>query len=588
MSIFAVGYNQLSGRLPTRCSPTIKALLFQHNTRIVGALPMELSSFSAIGVCGTGMCPSTTLPFQYCLPSEVMFSSQDQSDLLRLASPFQEVCDPKAVVNLRPSRTTTPILSPVHDVAGFPTGASSELLPAMLVISLATGTGGVGLARGAVPSLQRSSSALRAMSQCVAPGEESDEAPPPYSALEDNPLALPITMRGSGDLDGAVSAGVGNGLLVGIIGIVLHMVAVMQQWSSRLTSKGPLLRFMCRIVKALPSSLLPGSFAVTYGTLLQPSVGACVSLIASENRSLASVICGVLLLCVWCSLPAYCLFAVVWRGRRSTHDGKFALECIACAPSARVTRGRQQMQLKERWLALVAHIAEPTHQWTVRSRSGATKATTDFLSENMEAVFGGYVREREWFFIVQWTTAMISGIMQGALETAGTDDPTLACPTAYASCAVAMVFTAGDVITTLWLQPLSARLEMWGGVGVSVLSILSQILVLSDAPQSAGIAISTAAILELLVMTFLMLQVAFVSLRSSGAEKRNTIHNNQVNLRNMQLGRPLARMGEAQQPQQQHHAQVELDVTGHADVQLMLKRLVTMACNDQQSRRWML
>lgn len=358
-------------------------------------------------------------------------------------------------------------------------------------------------------------------------------------------------MGGSGDLDGAVSAGVGNGLLVGIIGLVLHMVAVMQQWcSSRWTSNGPLLRFLCTIVKGLPSSLLPGSFAVTYGTLLQPSVGACVSLIASENRSLASVICGVLLLCVWCSLPAYCLFAVVWRGRRITHDGKFALECIACAPSARVTRGRQQMQLKERWLALIAHITEPTHQWTVRSRSsGATKATSDFLSENMEAVFGGYVREREWFFIVQWTTAMISGIIQGALETAGTDDPTLTYPTAYASCAVAVVFTVSDVITTLWLQPLSVRLGMWGGVGVSVLSILSQILVvLSDAPQSVVVVISTAAILELLVMTFLMLHVAFVSLRSSGAEKRNTIHNNQVNLRNMQLGRPPARMGEAQQP----------------------------------------
>ncbi|CUE57097.1 membrane-associated protein, putative, partial [Bodo saltans] len=96
---------------------------------------------------------------------------------------------------------------------------------------------------------------------------------------------------------------------------------------------------MARCVLAVvPSALLPGAAAVTYGTLFQPSVGACVALVASSERSAGSVVCGVVMLAAWVAYPAYCVREVLWRGRV---DGAFALSGVAVQDATRRRRNRR-------------------------------------------------------------------------------------------------------------------------------------------------------------------------------------------------------------------------------------------------------
>ncbi|CUG91083.1 membrane-associated protein, putative [Bodo saltans] len=130
----------------------------------------------------------------------------------------------------------------------------------------------------------------------------------------------------------------------------------------------------------------------------------------------------------------------------------------------------------------------------------------------MESVYESYVEGREWYFAVQWASAAVCGVVLGALQVIGNDDASLACPTAYAGCGVAIAFGAADMTLLHVLRPTAVRLEMWSGAIICALNIVSQALAASNAIDASNTLVTVCALLQLVVMLLLMLNgVAFVA-----------------------------------------------------------------------------
>lgn len=189
-----------------------------------------------------------------------------------------------------------------------------------------------------------------------------------------------------------------------------------------------------------------------------------------------------------------------------TNDGRFALESIRCTHSTGAVLRRQQKAplLLQTLRNLRVKVMEPTHLWVRRSNCGATQAATEFLLENLEPVFGGYVGGREWYFAVQWVSTAASGVVLGALQVIGNDDAALACPTAYAGCGVAIAFGVSDIILTAVLRPMTVPLEMWTGAVVSFLCIVSQALAAANSLDASNTVVTVSALIEVVVMVSLM------------------------------------------------------------------------------------
>jgi hypothetical protein len=575
LTVFGVGYNRLSGSLPLRCSPSLLAFMIQNNSGITGALPSGLSLFSGIGVCGTQVCPTTPYPLQYCIPDTLIFTSAEMAAVASQVSPYRDVCTPSPTPPPKPAqnRSTTRTLGapqPSRQAHCATCDGSRSIQSAIAYVSVALGISGAALTRGALPSLQRSSRGLRMMERCNAPG--SDDAPL-YSALEDNPLAIVIPV-GSSSLDSPAGAALGNAVLVGSIGVGLHLIHVVQV---RLRAAASL--DVLRVAMVLPSSLLPGSLAVAYGTLLLPSVGASVTLMASAERSAGTIIYGAALCLLWLALPVYCSWVMVWHGRFELRPRRFALKSELSTCSQRpenfkpARRGCFFAALK----AGRRYAMEPTRQWVRHPRS-ATEVD-GFLLENMEAVYGAYVGGREWYFLVQWTSAAVSGIVLGMLEVVGHDVSSLACATAYASGGLGVFFGLADAALVLALRPMSVRLEMWTTVTVCALSTVSMALALGDFMEASNSIVTVAALLELISMVLLMLQHTVWgekdALMVSGGSAPTAQHYNasrSPDKRNWRHGRPLK------------PANVSDDVPVTVAVmkqRAMLLRLVSMACQQE-------
>jgi hypothetical protein len=192
-----------------------------------------------------------------------------------------------------------------------------------------------------------------------------------------------------------------------------------------------------------------------------------------------------------------------------TRDDQFALESLYL-PSpqlrSREVRGRKAPTV----LLRLRSCMEPKSRWVPRPRCGASKPALEFLLENMESVFGAYVGGREWYFLVQWVSSAASGIVLGVLTVVGNDVASLACPTAYAGCGVAIAFGVADVVLATVLRPMCVPLELWGGVLIASLSIVSQALAAGNALTASNLVTTVAALLELVVVVVLMLHGAAV------------------------------------------------------------------------------
>jgi hypothetical protein len=532
LTFFSVSFNQINGTLPPPSStwPVLRLLDVQNNTHLSGAMLLPSSGLGAT-VCQTELCSSittTTAVLLSCFPRGFL-AHLDTSDInvLYLASMAHGATLPSCLSTAAPASpatTTAPnkaVLPPSTLIIGAGVRSTSAAMVYATLLASSTSVGG----RGAVPGLQRAVASLRLAARCKA-AESSDNSSAMFGDLADSPLGVDVPV-GAAELGAAGGAAVMNAVLVCALGGALHVLALVQRRVRERVRAGGAARPSTAVAVAaslLPGSLLPGALAVPFGTLLQPGVGACVALMASGARTAGSVACGAVMWCVWAVLPLYCVFAVVVRGRRVC-GGVFALQSVSRPRVVVKERGRRRKELSARGRAVDAvagacgYAMEATERWTLRSsadlsnrrpyRSRAQTADVTtyrehaaYLLENMEAVFGGYVGGREWYFAVDWGLAFVGGAVMGGAEAASAGGD--ACGAALWGTWSAAVLGAVQLGALVALRPNSVRLELWAGAVLGVLGLLSVVLSLAGAEDAADAVANVGAILEPIVVVVLL------------------------------------------------------------------------------------
>jgi hypothetical protein len=302
-------------------------------------------------------------------------------------------------------------------------------------------------------------------------------------------------------LEYAAGAAVVNFLLVCGIGVVLHALVTVQRRVPQSSAFAVLLGMM-------PSSLLPGALAATYGVLVQPALTACVALLVSSERTSGSIACGVVMLCTWMIFPMCCTVEVLWRARR---HGSFLLTTIT--PLSRKARG--QPKWLSRAAALRRYVFRPAEEWGERDDTPSRNNRTDVrrnrkqskaLLTNMELVFGGYVRQREWFFAIEWLLSIVSGAVLGAAQAAAADAGTAESCNSVVEWAggSAIAFTVAHMLLCAALRPNSVRAELWASVLLDAMSVVSVALSMCAHDAAADGVASAAAIVQVLVTVSLM------------------------------------------------------------------------------------
>jgi hypothetical protein len=519
LQILVISHNNFTGVLPTSSTwPLLFGLNAQNNTHLFG--PVVFPFLAVVSSCATMLCSSGQAPLasSCCLPDDVSSANiEDPMMVYQIALQYPIAFQVCGATSAPDHSTTTPVVNSSDNtssinrinIAAAVKTTSTAVLYATLI------AGGASVGRGAVPSLQRATSVLSLAALCRAAAttnmthsaDQSDDNDDQFANLADNPLSASLPLR-SEVLNAAAGAAVVNLALVGLIGIALHICALIQK-HMQTANKGP--QIIQSIVCGLPSSLLPGACAVAYGTLVQPSIGACMTLLLSEQRDARSIACGVAMLCLWTVFPVYCAMEVLWRGRRDS--GSFSLRSVAVLPAAKCRRPPNQLSTDvvaaTPLASFRAYVTAPTEHWVPRRvLRGRAAAHATFLLEKMEADFGAYVRQREWFFMVEWTLSALSGSVLGAaLSVAVTvdRDPCAAMRWA-AACAVA--FGVVHVTLTTWLRPNSVRLEFWTAASLDVLAIVSEVLVLANADSASGIVLIISSSIELGVIALLMVNSA--------------------------------------------------------------------------------
>lgn len=476
----SVSFNNITGVVPSSL-PLITDV--QNNSQLSGSLPTTFGSvtFGSASICGTnvscpGEVPMLTL---YCFSREFAMELSNFTAYLIAAEPYKVNC------SLGKERTTHSASLETAAAAALPRQPSTTqaLTAAMVYVSL---TSVSSFGRSVVPGLQRSAAALRLRARCNDDPAAGDPDTPLFSTLADNPLDASLLVGGYA-LHSAAGAAVINALLVVAIAFGLQLFAIWQSCVSSMSSK-----WIAAVIETLPSSPLPGGIAVSFGTLLQPSVGACVALVVSNAVTSSSRACGIVMLSVWASFPCYCLFQVVHRGRRR---GVFVL----------ASRALRKPALKTCPIATLVntvrvHLCEPATLWVIPRGSPTIAA---FLRNRMEAVFGGYVEHREWFFAMEWALGVLSGIVLGVAEV---DDDT--CTAALWSAACSIAFTVVQLALHIRLRPSAVALEHLAALGLGGMALMGLIFTVSGAEDAANGFVSAASIIEIVIMTTLMLNSA--------------------------------------------------------------------------------
>ncbi|CUF20612.1 GP46-like surface antigen, putative [Bodo saltans] len=505
----------------------------QDNTQLSGPIVPALFTSTKRGDAVSGS------DLYVCLPDKGTIENAGATSALALItsdlSQYSFAPISCSATSLAPS-SVAPVHSPTNSSHITPIDLSPALQSAMAsVVYAALLSGGAGtLGRGSVPAIQRASASLRLAARCNAALTATNvtasynDGNTMFSDLADNPLGVSIPV-GAVDMSAAGGAAVMNGVLVVIIGATLHACALLQRCvRHRATSMLVKHRTISTTVVSdaahtsaslLPASRLPGSLAVPYETLLQPGIGACVTLMVSSARTPASVACGVIVSIVWMLLPVYSVFAVVVRGGR-VHDGVFALRSVSVGDTRQTkTSRRHPPSAVARALSAVqrAHryATHATARWTVRTAAemravkqyrrreekyqSSHREYASYLLENMEAVFGGYIGGREWYFAVDWGVALVGGAVMGGAEAASYDGD--ACGAAVWGTWCAVVLGVVQVGALVALRPNSVRLELWSGIVLGLLGLLSVVLSLAG---SDGAAESIAVVASLLALVLVV------------------------------------------------------------------------------------
>jgi hypothetical protein len=374
--------------------------------------------------------------------------------------------------------------------------------------TLAVGSGvSAALARGSVPALQRASVTLQLAAVCA--GANSD---PMTNAPSENPLHLRFDV-GQTEYQFAAGAAVGNTFLVLAVCIASHGTArLVQVCGEPLASDMGLLPKLHRSVIALvlavlPSSRLPGAIAIPYSVLVQPTVAACVALFMSGDAGGGGATAvGVGFAVLWLSAPLFFGRAILWSHRAGRTSTTTRATCSDVPRSqfrfqtCRVPRRRIESLPKR----LFTYAAQPTEVWVRPRRQDASSSPASLLAfERLEAVFESYVARREWYFLVDWGLAIVSGVVVGAARVMATEG--------YCGAAVRLaawggvVLSAAQALLCAALRPMQVRLEVAVCIVVGVLSIVSQVLVLVDMPAAADRVGVAASALQLVAVAMIVL-----------------------------------------------------------------------------------
>lgn len=526
--------NDFTGSLPVGAAmPQLTLLSVENNSRLSG--PLLLSSVLYAGVCGTSLClRSAVVALQtlfMCPPVTVAVSSAN-AKLVAAAYPYSPPSCNAAPTPTNPASTVGPSLKPQDETR--PGTVVQVATASALYVSFAA-TNGAAAGRGVVPSLQRSAAALRIAAACdkglMASGNSSVQNM--FADLSDNPLGASVPV-GVPALAFAAGAAVVNAAVACAISGLLHLASAMKEkcsvtfvpsenaCSCPCSSK----KVLSTIIALIPSSRFPGSLAIPIGTLLLPSVGACVALAMSTHRNAQTVVCGVGVLLGWSGMILYYVWSISWRGRRA---GRFVLKG---APTA-VHHRRRPRRLRLGFcsssvLPWLSYATIPQHAWEVRhsDRPLEVQAFAHFVRENLEAVFGGYTNNREWFFAVEWGLTFVSGLLTGVAEVMSREGD--ACFAATWSSWCFLVISLAEIIAYALLRPQSIRLELWAAIGLNALGALCAALTIAGATDAAASVLCAASIIEILVVGLLMLVDAFADRRSPGSRVADKEHSAQI------------------------------------------------------------
>lgn len=208
LKFFSASFNNLRGTLPsaTSSAPWLTFLDVQNNSGIFGELPSQLSSFGTVSLCGTQICrASPSFPLQLCLPADVAIPElSNVADVLGALLPYTHACH-RHRTPLPSSSTVTLQLAPNKVSRLLANEDTGRVITSMIYASLLGGGGG--LARGAVASMQRASSAIRLASLC---NGGADSADGDADDIADNILRLSLDVTPDRRINSAAGAAVGN------------------------------------------------------------------------------------------------------------------------------------------------------------------------------------------------------------------------------------------------------------------------------------------------------------------------------------------------------------------------------------------
>ncbi|CUG93918.1 GP46-like surface antigen, putative [Bodo saltans] len=540
MRYFSVGDNQLAGLLPATVSPLMIFFDVQNNSGLRGALPQTLSA-SMVMTCNTQItCPTTV--FKYCFPHEFMIAFWEipRAEILVASAPHRvAACSatPAPPPTPGPPVQLTPSLeAPFRHVSTrFDTFQTAT---AALTYGVLVSTVG----RGALPSVQRSTSALRLARRCAADSAggaaQSEDLPPPlFDSPADNPLLLSLPAgvgKGSESLDFATGAVVGNTIVVIVSAILLQCIRVTHLCFSGEANRTLSNRILTLLLGCLPSARFLGGMSVLYAALLQPTVGACISLIVSPARDARSIACGALLLILWIAYSIVCVYFVLVAGRRvptpstRAHAGRklFLLRAVE-TPSAPMKQKNKEMRKNARASLLniralsvnaLKFLFTSSSEWVVRQGQNRRSVKNDemlersrierFLLRNLINVFDAYIRRREWYFLVEWSVGFASGAILGAAEALAAtadDSSSSSCDIAQWGVACAIALGVVELVLCAALRPFAVRMDTVSVATIGVLGVTCSSLAMSSALLDESASVGVVA--NVLALVFLVLAI---------------------------------------------------------------------------------
>ncbi|CUG87280.1 transmembrane protein, putative, partial [Bodo saltans] len=279
--------------------------------------------------------------------------------------------DPAASVSRNKSATTglysttrrlTHTRTDVIARTSLPNVVPSAAQAVVVYAALAASTGALGaMARGAVPALQRSSAVALLASLCDASSDNSNEI---FTSFGDNPFGLHLSVDDGDHFGNAAGAAVGNMLMVVAVSVASHAIGEGVTCAlGRTTKRGS--RLAVRIIDALlPSSPIPGAVALPYGTLVQPSVAACLALVTSDGGG-GTVALGAAMLLIWLSVAFYFAWQILLKCRVKVHlaDNISRAE-FALRSEPTVWLHGSSHRAPNSVSQAVVYVMEPTEQWS--------------------------------------------------------------------------------------------------------------------------------------------------------------------------------------------------------------------------------